>query len=165
MDIELVTLRLLHIVPGAFWVGGALVMAFIFEPAIRGLDPAPRGALMRRLGATFTPAVAAAAGLTIVFGFVLVARTPGRAFGDLFTTPWGWAIGLGMVAALIGLAAGSMTGATARRMGALVPAGGPPSMEAMQQIGGLLGRLRMLGRINAVFALIALATMAVARFV
>lgn len=166
MDTELVILRLLHIVPGGIWVGGAFILAAFIEPATRELGPQIQGPLMRRLAPTLTPTLSAAAGLTVLFGFILVARTPGRGFDVLFTNGWGWAIGLGMVAALAGFVAGMGTGMTVRRMAGVVPVpGSPPTPEQQQALAAIQVRLRLLGRTNAAFAVVALVLMAVARFV
>ena len=39
MNIDIVVLRLLHIVSGAFWVGTILFMALILRPKLRSLGP------------------------------------------------------------------------------------------------------------------------------
>lgn len=166
VNTELVILRLLHIVPAAIWVGGAFVMAVFIEPATRALGPQVQGPLMRRLAPTLVPTLSAAAGTTVLFGLALVARTPGRGFDALFTSAWGWAIGLGMLAALVAFVAGIGTGMTVRRMSAAAPQPGtPPTPEQQQTLAGIQAQLRLYGRVNAGFALIAVACMAMARYV
>ncbi len=62
-------LRIVHIVGGVFWAGGAFVMAWFIEPAVRAAGDDGRR-FMQRLGATgtFTRTMAAAAGATVLAG-------------------------------------------------------------------------------------------------
>ncbi len=39
MDLEMVVLRILHIVFGVFWVGSAFFLVLILEPRLRALGP------------------------------------------------------------------------------------------------------------------------------
>ncbi len=117
---------------------------------------------MGALGRLTVPIFTVSGVTTIAVGFVLVERTPGRGFDQLFDTGWGWMIGIGMLAGLAALAAGVFTGLTFRRMGAAAAAaaGGPPPPAALL----LAQRLRLLGRTTAALTLVAVATMAAARF-
>lgn len=164
----MIVLRLLHIIPGAFWVGAALFMAFILEPVARKAGPQVEGPLFSALGRRMGPIMTANGLLTIVIGLVLIARTPGRAFDQLFTNAWGTAIGIGLITAVIAFAAGVMTGVAAAGMSKLAAGlkpGTPPSAETKAGMEKLKTRLRMLSRINAVMVVIAVGTMAVARYV
>ncbi len=99
-------------------------------------------------------------------GFALVSRTPGRGFGDLFTTSWGWAIGLGLV---LGIAAGGIGGTAGTAMKKMEAIGaqitGAPTPAQAAQIEGLQGMLRRNSRIASILGLIAVALMASARYV
>ena len=71
MDALFLTMRILHVLLGAFWAGTLIFVAFLLMPSVR--DAAPEGgkvmlALMRRGYMTILPVVAI---LTLVSGFWL----------------------------------------------------------------------------------------------
>lgn len=71
MDVLFLTMRILHVLLGAFWAGTLIFVAFLLMPSVR--DAAPEGgkvmlALMRRGYMTLLPVVAI---LTLVSGFWL----------------------------------------------------------------------------------------------
>lgn len=166
MDAELVVLRILHIVPGVIWVGGASLMAWVIEPQLRAAGPAVQGPAMRSIAKPLTAVFVASGALTILMGFALVSRTPERGFGELFTTSWGWAIGLGLV---LGIAAGGIGGTAGTAMKKMEAIGaqisGSPTPAQAAQIEGLQGMLRRNSRIASILGLIAVALMASARYV
>ncbi|MBM3959369.1 MAG: hypothetical protein FJ314_06310 [SAR202 cluster bacterium] len=168
MSSEMVVLRILHIVPGAFWVGTAIFMALILEPVARKAGPQIEGplvsALWRRTGHIMT----ATGALTIIIGLVLIDRTPGKGYDQLFANGWGIAIGIGLVTSLIALVAGLMIEVAAASMNKLAAGskpGTPPAPETMASMEKLKTRLRTVSRVNAVMVVVAVGTMAAARFV
>lgn len=166
MNAELIVLRTLHVLPGVLWLGGALAMTLVIEPRLRAAGPAVQGPAMRAIGKTFSLVLSVAAGITIVMGFALISRTPGHSFSDLFSTSWGWAIGLGMVAALLAGAIGSMAGSVLRKMDALgAQISGAPTPAQAAQMAGLQGQMRRNGRIGAACGVIATVLMVAARYV
>ena len=166
MDAELVVLRTLHVLPGVLWVGGALLMAWVVEPQLRAAGPVVQGPAMRAIGKKLSLVLSSAAGVTILMGFALVERTPGYGFGDLFTTPWGWAIGLGLVVAIISAGIGSMAGGALRRMDAVgAQVSGEPTSAQAAEMARLQGDLRRNGRAGAILGAVALVLMVSARYV
>lgn len=166
MDAELIVLRTLHILPGVLWVGGALLMAWLIEPQLRAAGPAVQGPAMRAIGKQLNLALTAAAGVTILMGLVLVARTPGHGFEDLFTTSWGWAIGLGLVVAGVSAGIGSMAGAALKRMDAVgAQINDAPTPAQATEMAGLQGRLRTNSRTGSILGVIAVVLMISARYV
>lgn len=163
---EVVLLRLAHIVPGVFWVGAAVFLAAFLEPVLARLGPSVQGPVMSRLGRTAGPVLSAAALLTVASGFILVARTPGHDFGDLFTNTWGWAIGVGAVAGTIAVLLGLAQGASAREIGGIMSQtdGGGPTPAQSARLADLGDRMRLIGRVDAVLVIVAVALMASARF-
>lgn len=83
-----------------------------------------------------------------------------------FDTGWGWAILIGFVVSVAALITGIITGITAAgmaRAGAAMQ--GPPSPEQMARMQQTAARLTTLGRATAIFVLIAVGSMASARWV
>lgn len=168
MNGELALLRLLHIIPGAFWVGTAIFVAFILEPVVHKLGPQVESPLFGALGMRMGPIMTVNGLLTIIFGLVLVARTPGRGYDQLLSTGWGIAISIGLITAVIAFVFGLRTGMVAAGIGRAakgITPGTPAPPDVMAKIEKLKGELRMLSRGNAVLVIIAVGTMASARFV
>src|SRR4030067_3743973 len=92
-------LRIIHIVWGVFWVGGVLIMAFFLAPSVGATEEAGQkfiGHLMNNL--KFSSRMSAAAGLTILAGFILYWID-----SDGFTSAWmkpdagrGFGVGAGL---------------------------------------------------------------------
>jgi len=163
---ELILIRALHVLPGVIWVGGASLMAWVIEPALRRAGPTVQGSAMRAFGKRLTNTLLAAAGVTIIMGIALVVRAPGHEFADLFATAWGWAIGLGLVASVIASGFGSMSARALRQMDA-VSAGirGTPTAEQEAAMAGLRAQLRRDARVSSVLGLACAFLMVSARYV
>ena len=86
MDIEFVILRLVHIVSGAFWVGAAVFLAFVFEPRIRALGPAIQGPVMGAVGKVAGPIMGGAGAITIIAGVYMALRLRWGSLDDWFDT-------------------------------------------------------------------------------
>lgn len=163
---ELVWLRLAHILPGVFWVGAAIFLAAFLEPALHRLGTSVEGPVMAAVGRTAGPALTLAGLLTIVFGIVLTARTPGRDMEDLFVNPWGWAIGLGAVASVVAMGLGLFQSFNAQQIARIVNgATAPPGPVEQARLGVLGRRIRVVGQLDAVLVTAAVGLMASARFI
>ncbi|NQW18443.1 MAG: hypothetical protein HQ478_13245 [Chloroflexi bacterium] len=161
MDGEMIVLRLLHILPGVMWAGGAVFATWIMEPRLRALGPQAAGPAMMSVGKLMGPVLLSMGGVTIIIGLILIDRTPGRSYDQLFNNGWGWAIGIGLIASLIGFAFGMATSSTAKKLGGLMAAAeGPPNPEEIAERTALAAKLRTYARIASVFVVIAVATMA-----
>ena len=166
MNEEVIILRLLHIVPGVLWVGGSVIFAWVIEPRIRALGPEIAGPVMGSIGKVMSPILLSLGGVTIIFGFVLIDRTPTRSYDQLFNSDWGWAIGIGLVTALIGYAFGLAGARVIRKILALMAAAeGSPSPEEIAERMRLSAQSRMLVRTATVFIVIAVGAMASSSFV
>ena len=158
MDAELVIMRILHIVPGVVWVGSAFFTAFILNPRLRALGPDLETQVTASINKVWGPVVHGSATITIIVGFLLISSTPGREFGDLFSSHWGWAIGIGMIAAFVALLFGGGAGfsqSKARRLDASDTAG----------LASLAMQTSVFEKLHAAMALGAVAAMAAARWV
>ena len=72
MNFYVLILRLFHIIPGIFWVGGSLILTLFLAPTVRATAP-EGGKVMGHmvLKTSFVRAVSAAAGLTVHSGILL----------------------------------------------------------------------------------------------
>lgn len=167
MDHTLVVLRTFHIVPAVFWTGSALFQSFVLEPALRRMGSEIEHAVMRSVNRVLSPAIMGASALTIVFGFILIGTTPDHGFAELFRDGWGLSIGIGMVATILAAIAGGIAGFMSARLRQLldrVDRGGVRS-EDYSMIDVLSSRVRTYNQVQALLLLVAVGTMAGARFV
>ncbi len=168
MDGLMVLLRILHIVSGVFWVGTLFFMEIILEPRLRALGPTMQNPVMGALMPVLMPVNIVNATITILSGVAMTLIMRGSALGTFLATGWGWAILLGFVttiaAAVVGFGFVVPAGLRLGKLGQSIQ-GRPPSPDEAQQMGQLSARIRTLTRIIFVLLIIAVGTMAAARFV
>lgn len=166
MDLLAVFLRIVHIVAGVLWVGGAGLFFFYFEPAINKLGPDAEKVVDEIVNVRKVPIYfVTISTLTVVAGLILYWRD----FGGISTSPFGLALGLGGVAALIAWLGGNLL--IPQTLGKLMAVGaeikasaGPPPPELVSRMHAIQERLRMIGLIDIVLLLFAVAAMASARY-
>ncbi len=166
MNEEVVIIRLLHILPGVVWLGGALFATLIMEPQLRAQEPAVAAPEMAAVGKMMGPVFSILGLITILSGFALITRTPGHGYDQLFSDGWGWMIGIGIISTFIGFALGHgsmFAGIKISKIAAGIQ--GRPTPEQMAEIGQLSARIRLLSRSATVMAFIAVGVMASARWV
>lgn len=166
MDYLLLTLRIVHILAGVFWVGGTLVMTFLVAPAVGATGEAGQkfmGHLVNSL--KFSARMSAAAGLTVLAGFALFWID-----SDGFTSAWmstgaGRGFGIGAAFALIGLVTGSMIGRTLKALAELgAQIQGKPTPEQATRLQALQKRQAALTNVTAIALILATIFMAIARY-
>lgn len=159
-------LRIVHIVAGIVWVGGALIMAFFIGPTIGATGEAGQkfvGHLMNNL--KFSNRMMIASGLTILAGFILYWID-----SDGFTSAWmssgaGRGFGIGAAFALIGLVFGILVGRVTNAMAKLgAQVQGKPSPEQMTQLGILRKQQVTYSNLNAGTLILSVIFMAIARY-
>ena len=159
-------LRIVHILAGIFWVGGTLMMTFFIGPTIGATGESGQkfvAHLMNNL--KFSNRIAAAAGLTILAGFILYWID-----SDGFTSAWmssgaGRGFGIGAVFALLGMVTGTLVGRTAGAMAQLGAQNqGKPSSEQITQLQALQKRQVMYSNITVVLLILSVIFMAIARY-
>lgn len=167
MNTELVTLRIVHILAGVFWSGAAVYLAFVLEPKLREAGDQIERAVLAQVSKLNSVWITISAIVTIVAGFALISRTPGRSFEQLFDNGWGWAIGLGLIASLIAFFLSGWVGAnTAKLRRSLTSSESDPANQLdPEQLTSLRSRIALGSKINAIFVVIAVGTMAAARYV
>lgn len=166
MNVLLLVLRLLHILGGVFWVGGALAMNFFVGRTIGATGEAGKqfaGHLMGRTG--FSPFMTYSAITSVIAGFILYGID-----SNWFTSAWqssgpGVGFGLGALFALIGFVTGMMNGSNNRKMGRLgSQIQGKPTAEQVSQMAAIQKQQAWVVPVNTYSLLLALALMAIARY-
>ncbi len=166
MNYLIIALRLIHILGGIFWVGGAVLLFFFITPAIGASGEAGQKFIGQLMGRTrLVSIMSAAAGANVLAGAFLYWID-----SDGFTSAWlrsgpGIGFGLGAVFALIGFAVGLMVGGANRQMAALgAQVKGQPTPEQASQMAAIRSRLATLGPINTWSLIIAALFMATSRY-
>ena len=163
-------LRLLHILSGAFWYGTVIFGARFLMPSLRGAGPAA-GPVMAQLNQRKMPIAMMGAGIVnIGSGIWLMYLASGGDVGSWMRSGMGqtFAIGgaLGILAMVIGMI---MSPPAAKRLGeigaAVAKRGGPPLPEEAAETARLQNRLGLSTIITATLLTLAVAAMAVARYV
>ena len=160
MNIEFMSLRIIHIVSGAFWVGSSLFMVLFFLPRLRRLAPDTRDTVMEEVVRLWSTAVGAAALVTIAAGVTLALRLRWGDMDTFLSTGWGWAILIGFISAIFSMALGGRSDSTLRR----IRSGHEGRLDAAETehlVNSMTGSLRL----STLFVVIAVGSMASARFV
>jgi uncharacterized membrane protein len=164
-------LRIVHICAGVFWAGGAFVRTWFVEPAVRAAGDDGRR-FMQRLAATgsFSRAMAAAGGATVLAGLWLMWIFSSGFEQAFFDTGRGGALGLGTLTGIAAFIVGFvMQNRPIRRMAAIgrtiVSAGGPPSPAQAAEMEKLTATVRLGGRITAALLVVTVLLMATARYI
>jgi uncharacterized membrane protein len=159
-------LRIVHIVGGVFWVGGTLIMTFFIAPTIGATSEAGQkfvGHLMNNL--KFSQRMSAAAGLTILAGFLLYWHD-----STGFTSSWmqsgaGIGFGIGAVFAIVGFVFGIMVGQTTKAMAQLGSQfQGKPSDEQLANMRDLQKKQGLYSKTTSILLILALIFMSIARY-
>lgn len=155
MDTGLVVLRLLHVVLGAFWVGAIFFTALFLMPSLAeaGPDGAKVAQGVQKRG--FMRILPIAAILTILSGVDLVRRASVNFQAAWFSTGSGITYSIGAVAAVLGFIVGFFF-----MRPLMLKAGSLPPAEAQP----LRARAMRMNQIVAVLLLVAVAAMAVGRY-
>lgn len=166
MDVVAIALRIIHIVSGVFWVGGAALFFFYLEPTINKLGPDAEKFVDEVINRRKAPIYfAATSTLTVIGGVILYWRD----FGGIDTSPVGLAFGLGGLAAIIAWLGGNLLipkslGQLTSVVAEVKAGGGPPSAELATRLHGAQQRLRLIGLIDIVLLIFAVVAMASARY-
>ena len=158
-------LRIIHIVAGVFWVGGALFMTFFVAPTVGALgEPGQKfvGHLMNNL--KFSNRMAIASGLTILAGAILYGLDA-RAGEAWLQSSFAIGLGIGATFAVIGFVFGILVGRTTKAMAQLgAQVQGKPTAEQMTRIQGMQSQLRTYSMVNVASLILATIFMAIARY-
>ncbi len=171
MTALLVILRALHIGAGVYWAGTMIFAATLLAPSIGDAGPAGgqvMAALMKRGMMTKVPAAAI---ITILAGFGLYWNTSNHFDKQFMGSPFGITLGIGAVVALLAFATGmSVVRPNQMKVMATMPGvnampDGPEKQAKLAEVQAMRATAMKGGRIVSVLLMIAVLSMAIARYV
>jgi len=166
MSAFLLSIRAIHVLLAAFWLGSAALLALFIEPAVTEAGPAGgtvMQALMRRGMARILTWVGV---FTVLSGIYLLWVRSGHFASAYMGSPQGVLISLGALFGIIALMLGvHLTRPAATGLAAIgervAASGAPPSPEDLAVMGRLSRRLRLSTRLVALTLVAAIVCMAV----
>jgi hypothetical protein len=161
LDFSLVITRLVHIISGTFWVGTAIYLAILLEPRIRSGSVQLERELLSRTSKLNSIFITSSAILAIGSGFGLISMTPGRSMDQLGENAWGMMMLVGLMTSIAAFFISGFAGVVTARLRRAIDTGTISDL----QLANIRQKLSILGYLNAVLVVIAIGTMAVARFV
>lgn len=167
MDYYVLTLRIIHILGGAFWAGSAFLLTGWIAPTAGQLRPeGPKFMQRLILGTRSSLAISLAAGLAILSGLLLYWRASGGLQTDWMSTGTGVMFTIGGLAAIVAGVFGGLIASNGKKLAELGSSlQGPPTPEQAAELARLQARGSNLGAANAVLLVITLITMASAQYV
>ena len=168
MAVELLVLRLVHVLCGLFWVGAGLFTTFFLAPALKDAGPAAAGAVMaslqRRRLLQVMPGVAI---LTILSGarlmWIVAAGNP-HWFQHRAGHTYSIAAALGIIALLTGLVYVRPTMARVGKLAQSAASDGASKELIAAEMAKLQQRIAMASGTATLFLVLAAAGMAIARY-
>lgn len=170
MDLVMVALRLLHIISGILWAGGAALFFFYVEPTINKLGPDAEKFVDEVINRRKAPIYFALfSTLTVLGGVLMYWKDSNGLSSDWMTSTTGIVFGLGGICAIAAWLGGNLfitpaVKAVAAVGGEMKAAGGPPTAELIARMHAAQERLRRIGLVDLVLIFAAMAGMASARY-
>jgi len=168
--VEILILRLIHILAGVFWVGAVFTNAFFVQPTAEALGPDAGRFQLRLMGpARFPAAILSAAGVTIAAGLALLWLTTNGLDPELLFGPSRVGFTVGGVVAILTFALGSLyvyprIKRISGLMSRVMAEGRPPNADEQGEIATTRDELRVSGWVTVIGLAIAVAAMATARY-
>lgn len=165
----MLVLRFVHIVSGVFWAGAVFLMVGFIFPAVRASGP-QAGRFMEEVAKRRLPVfMNIAGGLTMLSGLIMYIGAITMTDGAWLSTRSGMGITVGAVATII---AGIIGGTASRRGGqrmakigeAIKASGGAPTADQAAELGAVQARMAKAMRVVAALLLVAVTSMATARY-
>ncbi len=166
----LILLRSIHIFAGALWIGAAISYLFFIKPSVKAIGPAGPQFMQSLTGRRKYPAFMVSTSLlTVLAGSILYLNTSGALNLTWIKTGTGLGFTIGSLAALVAFLVGTFgIGPTAAQMGALGQqigaSGGSPTPAQISALQALERKLSRAELIDFVMLVIAMLTMATARY-
>ena len=165
MNYLVIVLRLIHILSGVFWVGGAIISTFFLAPAAAATGEAGQKFMNYLLtqGRISVRSMVASV-LTVISGawlFWLDSSGPNSGWSSSGS---GMGFGLGAIFALIGAGIGSLVGINAAKLSRIASeAKGNPTQLQVKEMEAAQKQMSMASLISTIALILALACMATAR--
>jgi len=156
-------IKLVHVLLGALWFGGAVVGTFYLTAAARALGPAAAPVLKYVIGVRkFSVVMNIAAGFTVLTGLGLYDRLSDHFRNPLVYNFHGWALTLGAAFGILAIVGGgAVVGPAAKQLGAItMKLTGPPTPEQAVEIASLQQRMHVGGMVVVILIFLALVGMA-----
>jgi hypothetical protein len=163
-------LRILHIVAGVLWAGAAIVYVMYVKPSVQLIGPAGPVFMQAYIGRRKYPLfMQVNSTLCMLAGVILFWYASGGLSASWLASGPGIGFTIGSVAGLLSFVLGAaFIGPRGGRIGklgaAIAAAGGPPSAAQAQEMHRLEVELARLEQVEFVLLVIALLTMATARY-
>jgi len=164
----MIALLLGHLVFGTIWVGGGFYYNFILMPKLRRMQAGTEKAVNDAVTKTMGPLLGISALITILSGGVLLGLLRAEHEPNFITTTWGISMMVGLAASVLAVAlvfaVEIPTGKKVDSVRAEVE-GRTPTETQTHELERLSRRYASLGKLGTGLLFVALASMAVARFV
>jgi len=166
----MIVLRLLHILLGVFWAGGAFFAAMFLVPSVRAAGPAGGPVMKQLMEVRKFPIYAMVFGLiTVITGLWMYFHNNSVSGGSFAKSHAGMAYGLGAVTAILtmvvgGVIMGPNSAKMAKLGGEIAAKGGPPSPEQTQMMKQIQDKLAFGARLASCLLLVTVITMALGRY-
>jgi len=167
----MIVLRVVHILLGVFWAGGAFFAAMFLVPSVRAAGPAGGPVMKQLMEVRKFPIYAMVFGLlTVISGLWMYFQDNSISGGVFAKSHAGMTYGLGAITAILTLVVGATimgptSGKMSKLMGQIATQGGPPTPEQQGMIKQLQERLGLGARLASGLLLITVITMAIGRYV
>jgi uncharacterized membrane protein len=171
MTFLFLSLRVVHVLVAAVWVGSAAFLTFVLMPAIATTGPAGGQVMVALNRKGIVPFFASISGITVVTGFYLYWRYTAGFDPELSASNAGMAYGVGGLAGVLAMIIGvSVVGRSSKRMVAVMQEvarlpDGSEKQSYLSEAATLRGRLMTFGPIVVVLQLIAAGLMAVGHYI
>ena len=163
----MIVLRLLHLIFGVIWVGAGFYYNFVLLPSLQRMDARTHRSVNKAVTQIMGPLLGISAIITIVSGGVMLVQLRHEPGHELLASGWGLAMIVGTITSILGLVLVlAVEVPTGRKVDKLAASEGrEPSEQERRELRRLTDRVVRVGRLATVLLFIALASMAIARYV
>ena len=170
----ILTLRLIHILSGIFWLGSAAIAAYFLFPALRATGPSASPFMYQLMERQkLSVAVSVAMALSILSGFALYGWFSAVTHGEFARSRMAMVLGVGAILSIVAAGvAGAVSSPTSRKLRALSEqlqvaqrGGGAPPAEMVAELTRLRDKMSRAQSAIAALLILAASTMAIARYV
>ena len=164
------TLRVVHVLLAAIWVGATVFTTFLLMPVVEGAGPVGGQVMSSLERKGMTAFFASIGGTAVLTGFYLYWHFTGGFDPEISRSHAGMAFGIGGVAGLLALIiGGAVMGRSSKRMMAVMGqlASAPEAQKGplLQEANSLREKMKSFGRIVLLLQVVALVLMALGHYI